>query len=265
MAILILSLLYKPNNEKKLYMTKYKSILLITVLITLFSVSCVPVKRVSYVQSDKQMIFHGEPADIKIRPGDELYVRISSADEQPVAFINDAQRGLNDPKLMSYPVDEEGSIRLPQIGKVSVNGLTIEEAAVKIEEGLTDFLYMPSVYIRFINTKVTVLGEVNRPGVYMFDYKNINILQAIGYAGDIGQFGNRREVLIIREVGGVKEKHYVDLTRGSLLESDYYNLNSGDIVFIEPLGRKKWGMATVPYNLILTMISTGLFVYTFFQ
>jgi polysaccharide biosynthesis/export protein len=124
---------------------------------------------------------------------------------------------------------------------------------------------MPSVFMRFMNTKVTVLGDVGRPGVYMFDYKNINILQAIGYAGDVGIFGNRRNVLIIREDGGKREKHYIDLTRGNLLESDWYNLKSGDIVFVEPLGRKKWGMATVPYNLILSLITTGLFVYTFVQ
>ena len=246
-------------------MLKNNPTILIIILITLFAVSCVPVSRISYVQSDTQAVFHGEPADIRIRPGDEVYVRISSADEQPVAFMGDGARGINDPRFMSYPVDEQGYMRLPHLGRVNVNGLTLEEAAEKVEEGLSDFLYLPSVYMRFINTKVTVLGEVNRPGVYMFDYKNINVLQAVGYAGDIGQFGNRKNVLIIREDGGKRQKFYVDLTRGSLLESELYNLQSGDIVFVEPLGRKKWGMATVPYNLILTVISTGLFVYTFVQ
>ncbi|MFW5701119.1 MAG: polysaccharide biosynthesis/export family protein [Cyclobacteriaceae bacterium] len=246
-------------------MSRIKPLLLPVLFFLLIGVSCVPVRRVAYVQSDTQTIFHGEPADIKIRPGDELYIRISSADEQPTNVLGDATRGINDPTLLSYTVDEEGNIRLPHIGKTNVNGLTLEEAAENIEKGLADYLYMPSVYIRFINTKVTVLGEVNRPGVYMFDYKNINILQAIGYAGDIGQYGNRRNILIIREDGGIRQKYYVDLTRGNILESELYNLNSGDIVFVEPLGRKKWGLATVPYNLIISLITTGLFVYTFVQ
>ncbi len=240
--------------------------LFITAIILAMAVSsCVPVERIAYVQSDSQLIFQGEPADIRIRPGDEIYVRITSADEQPVNFAGDTQRGGVDPRLVSYVVNEEGEIKLPYIGRVSIEGLSIDEASDSIEAGLSNFLYMPSVFMRFMNTKVTVLGEVGRPGVYMFDYKNINVLQAIGYAGDIGVFGNRRKVLIIREDGGKREKHYLDLTQSDVLESDWYNLNSGDIVFVEPLGRKRWGMETVPYNLILSLITTGLFVYTFVQ
>ncbi len=246
-------------------MYKERYILFFPLLIALLAVSCVPVKRVSYVQSDSQMTFHGEPADIRIRPGDELYVRIGSADEQPVNIGGEGGRGGNDARMLTYVVNEEGQIKLPMIGRVKVDGYTLEEASDKIEESLDEFLYMPSVFLRFMNAKVTVLGEVGRPGSYMFDYKNINVLQAIGYAGDIGEFGNRKKVLIIREEGGVRHKKYLDLTRASTLESEWYNLKSGDIVFIEPLGRKKWGMATVPYNLILTFVTTSLVIYNFVQ
>ncbi len=247
-------------------MLGYRPVIFLILLITgLFTVSCVPVKRISYVQSDTQMIFHGEPADIRIRPGDELYVRINSADEQPVNIGGDGFRTGGDARMLTYVVNEDGQIKLPSIGRIKVDGYTLEDASDKIEEALKEFLYMPSVFLRFMNAKVTILGEVGRPGSYMFDYKNINILQAIGYAGDIGDFGNRRNVLIIREEGGKRQKTYIDLTRASTLESEWYNLKSGDIVFVEPLGRKKWGMATVPYNLILTVITTGLFIYNFVQ
>lgn len=227
--------------------------------------SCVPVKRISYVQSKDQTIFHGEPADIKIRPGDEIFIRITSADDAPTVFGPDAQRNLQDARLLSYTVNDEGKIKLPYIGRIKVSEMSLDSASDHIEEMLGQFLYMPNVFMRFVNTKVTVLGEVNRPGVYMFDYKNVNILHAIGFAGDISVYGNRKNVLIIREEGGKRTKHYVDLTRGSILESELYNLQSGDVVFIEPLGRKKWGLAQVPYNLIFTVITTGIFVYTFFQ
>ena len=239
----------------------------IYILLFFFFVSCVPVSRISYVQSDDrgrraEMVYHGIAADTRIRPGDELYVRINSADEERTSITSDAQGNIFNPSLLSYTVNEEGMIKLPYVGRILVMDLTIEEASDRIEETLSQYLYLPSVYVRFINTRVTVLGEVNRPGVYMFDHKNINILQAVGFAGDISEFGNRKRVLIIREEGAKRKKTYVDLTRASILESEHYMLKSGDIVFVEPLGRKKWGMSTVPYNLILTIISTGLFVYT---
>jgi polysaccharide biosynthesis/export protein len=128
---------------------------------------------------------------------------------------------------------------------------------------LLNFCFMPSVYMRFINNKVTVLGEVNTPGVYTFDRKNINILEAVGYARDITQFGNRRNVLLIRESGVTRTKHYVDLTSSDLFRSEYYLIQPDDIIYVEPLGRKKWGIGTVPYNLLFSAITTFLVVYNF--
>ncbi len=240
----------------------------IFLVVFLFS-SCVPVSRIAYVQSDRgthpsQMVYEGEAVDTKIRPGDEVYIRISSADDDPTNITGDAQR-VYDANLMSYTVNDKGEVKLPYTGRINLEGLSLEEASDKIEESLGQYLYLPSVYVRFINTKVTVLGEVNQPGVYMFDYKNINILQAIGYARDITEFGNRRDVLLIREEGSKRSKHYIDLLDDDLLESEWYTLKSGDVVFVEPMSRKKWGMTTVPYNLLLTIISTGLFVYTAFN
>jgi polysaccharide biosynthesis/export protein len=245
-------------------MMKLNSSHLIIIIMTLTIMSCVPVSQIAYVQSDRQQQYQGEPADIRIRPGDELYVRISSSDENPATLAGEQMR-VYDARLSSYTVNEEGEIRLPFAGMIRVEGLTIEEAGDAIEKVLSDFLYFPQVFIRFMNTRVTVLGEVARPGVYMFDYKTINVLQAVGLAGDISDFGNRRKVLIIREDGGKRHKQYIDLTRANLLESQWYNLQSGDVVFVEPLRSKKWGMTQVPYNLILTTISTGLVVYTFIK
>ncbi len=231
--------------------------------------SCVPTSRLAYVQSDAdkaphEMVFSGQPIDELIRPGDEIYVRISSADEQATAFTAEAQRNIN-PNFMSYTVNKEGAVKLPFIGRISLQNLTLEQASDKVEAALSQYLYLPSVYMRFINTRVTLLGEVNVPGVYMFDYKNINILQAIGYARDVTDFGNRRNVLLIREDGIQRSKHYIDLTSDELFKSEFYTIQSGDIIYIEPLGRKVWGLTTVPYNLILTVITTGLVVFNFFN
>lgn len=244
-------------------MLKAKRITVFLVVALLGLFSCVPVKRISYVQSDDKRVFHGKPGDVYVRPGDEIFIRITSADETPTALTAEPMRGTYDAKLISYTVNEEGMIKLPYLGKIKISGMNLDEASDYIEEALSQYLYLPNVFMRFVNTRVTVLGEVSKPGVYMFDYKNVNILQAVGLAGDITQFGNRKRVLVIRENGGLRTKHYLDLTRGSILESDMYILQSGDIVFVEPMSRKKWGMDTVPYNLILTVISTGLVIYSF--
>lgn len=243
-------------------------IFILTTLMALMFASCVPLSETAYVQQEKQ----GAPSDIQytgtridniITPGDELYIRITSADEERTSFNYQEQGRLNDPTLLSYTVSDDGTIKLPYIGRIHLAEITLEEASDKIEEALKQYLYIPSVYIRFINTKVTVLGEVRSPGVYMFNYKNINILQAIGYANDITEFGNRRNVLIIREEGVRRTRHFVDLTSDNLLESEWYLIKSDDVIYVEPLKRKKWGMATVPYNLILSVVSTAIVVITF--
>lgn len=235
----------------------------------IFITSCVPLERLAYVQSERgtdpaDMQYLGEQIDNIIRPGDELYIRITSADEERTAVMYQEVRGVYDPTLLSHTVSDDGTIKLPYIGRILLAELTLEEASDKIELALSDYLFIPSAYIRFVNTKVTVIGEVRSPGVFVFNYKNINVLQAVAYANDITEFGNRRNVLIIREEDGRRRtKHYIDLTSDKLLESEWYHVKSDDIIYVEPLGRKKWGMEAVPYNLILSVITTTLVVITY--
>ena len=209
-----------------------------------------PVKRVSYVQSKdhltdsevEKLYFVGVPQDNLISPGDELYIRISSADESPTSLTGlRADQYISDPSLMSHTVDPEGAIKLPYIGRIHITDLTLGQASDSIESALSQYLNYPAVFIKFVNNKITVLGEVNRPGVYLFNYKNVNILQAIGYANDIGIFGNRKRVLLIREEGMVKTKHYLDVTSDKIFESPWYLLKSNDIIYVEPLKTKEVG------------------------
>jgi polysaccharide export outer membrane protein len=96
-------------------------------------------------------------------------------------------------------------------------------------------------------------------------YHNFFILQAIGYAGDITTFGNRNEVLLIREENGVVKKSTIDLTRSDILTSNLYIVKPNDIIYVQPLSRKKWGMETYPYGLLFSMISMVLMILTFMR
>lgn len=233
--------------------------------------SCVPIKKTSYVQDDKSMrvqrmdnmYFIDEPEDDLIRPADELYIKVTSADEGRTAFNDANMDRMYDPSVISYTVDEEGYIKLPYIQRIKLSGMTLVEASDAMEKELAQYLYFPSVFVRFVNNKVTILGEVYNPGVYVFNYKSINILQAIGYAGDISIFGNRQKVLIVRDEGDYRSKHMVDLTSDELLTSKYYMIKSNDIVYVEPLRSKKWGMEEFPYDLLFSLVSLTVVVLTF--
>ncbi len=233
--------------------------------------ACVPIRKVvivqdvnpESVQEINNMYFVDEPVDNTIRQGDELYIKISSADETETIFDRSTDERIYDPALLSYTVDDEGYIKLPYVDQVKISGLLLTEAAEKLEKELAQYLKIPSVFIRFVNNKVTILGEVNRPGVYVFNYKSVNILQAIGYAGDISTFGNRQKVLIIREEGDHRSKYEIDLTSNILLSSPYYMVKSNDVIYIEPLSRKKWGMSEFPWELLLSAVSLTIVVLTF--
>lgn len=234
-------------------------------------VSCVSNKNLNYVQPSREMTiqqrnnmyFIDEPLDNTIRQGDELYIQVTSADETQTNFNQDRQQSARDPSVISYTVDSEGMIKLPYINKIKLEGLTLHEASDRIEEELSQYLLYPYVFIHYVNNKVTILGDVNRPGVYVFNYKNINILQAIGYANDISVFGNRKKVLIIREEGDHRSRHFVDLTSDELLSSELYLIKSNDIIYVEPLKTKKFGMATFPYNLLISAGSLTIVALSF--
>lgn len=250
------------NNQKKYW---------VLLILASIAFSCVPNRKINYVQESRDMAvqqrenmyFIDEPMDNTIRQGDELYIQVTSADETQTNFNQNRYESVRDPSVISHTVDMNGYIKLPYINRVRVEGLTLGQASDYIEEELSQYLLNPSVFIRFVNNKVTILGEVNRPGVYVFNYKSVNILQAIGYANDIAIFGNRKHVLIVREEGDHRSRHFVDLTSDELLASEFYMIKSNDIIYVEPLKSKKWGLDTFPYDLLLSIASLTIVVLTF--
>ena len=251
----------------------YRSLKLFSVLFVLLMVcSCVPQKKLIYLQdrdkkrTEKQFEFlREENGDETIQPGDELYIRVSSSDDQPNRFSSEGIMSMGDITLSSYTVNEGGRVKLPYIGEITLLSLTLQEASDTIETLLMQFLPLPSVFVKFVNKNITILGEISSPGVYTFYNKHINILQALGYANDISTFGDRKNVMLIREENGVVKKNYIDLTKNDILTSDLYIVKSNDIIYIQPLRRKKWGMETYPYTLFFTILTTGLMIWTYMR
>lgn len=137
-----------------------------------------------------------------------------------------------------FLVDESGNIEYPQIGLLHVEGLTREQLAEEIKKRLAGQLNQPTVVVRFLNFRFTILGEVSRPGTFTAATEKISILEALGIAGDITEFGQKNNVKVIREINGQREIGTMDLTTKDMFASPYYRLQQNDVVLVEPTKRR---------------------------
>lgn len=166
------------------------------------------------------------------------------------------------PTPPGYLVDAEGNIDFPVLGKIKVGGLTRVEAIALLKEKLNDYVKKPSVNMRILNYKVTVLGEVRNPGTFTIPNERISLPEALGIAGDLLITGVRNNVLVIRDVDGKKTETRVDLTSKDLFSSPVYYLQQNDIVYVQPnrakinssvVNASNAGIAISVLSLLITM------------
>lgn len=201
-----------------------------------------------------------------IRAGDVLSVQVSSLSPEATAFFNPyasisamggAQNGTTTslPFMPGYQVDESGQIELPLIGKQMIQGLTNAQAAGHIREKMLDYLKEPTVNVRNLNYQISVTGEVARPALFSIPNEQISLPAALGMAGDITIFGQRKNVLVIREENGKRTFNQIDLTSRDIFKSPYYYLHSNDIVYVEP-GKVRAASADRTNQILPLAIST---------
>ena len=235
--------------------------------------SCVPNRKMVILQENayapSTMTTERSPQEEQyIQTGDELYIRINSMDEYTEYYNITTEGGMYgryDPSLSSYTVEINGTVFLPMIGNIYVIGFTLEEAGKKIQEMYKGYLNQPAVNVRFVDKVVTILGEVNDPGVFTFTKREIPIFEALAYASDMTVYGNRNKILIIREEENIIYRHRIDITKPGVQTSKYYYIRPNDIVYVEPLKRRIWGFAEMPLPLLLTAVTTLLLVMGYIQ
>lgn len=167
-----------------------------------------------------------------------------------------------------YLVDDLGNIQLQGVGNLHVEGLTKRELVKLLDSKLTQFLQNPYYNIRFVNFKVTMLGEFNREGSYTIPNERINIFEAIGLAGGLSVYARRENVTVIRELNGKREWARLDLTSPDVFKSPYYFLQQNDMVLVEQTRAKVSNTdQTTARNISLatSIISTLIFIYTVFR
>lgn len=217
-------------------------------------ISCVKTPMISYFDSADstkvQFLPKNEAPNSVIRKHDILSITVGSLSKETNEILNfnnintlfttsfpnqnSGQRG----QPMGFLVDEAGQVELPLIGKVPVDGLLLSEAADILREKIATYLKEPSVNVRFLNHKFSILGEVNKPGMYNLLDDRTTLPEALALAGDLTAFGNRQNVTILRSFYGRSEMVKIDLRTKEIFESPYYFLKDGDMIYVEPVKGK---------------------------
>ncbi len=266
------------------FMQKNMRRLLLAGLPLLVLVSCQPSREVHkkrlYLQGiDTSLVKNIEIPEAKIQNGELLSITVFSDNPEATAIYNQAQTsigaitttstdGSNSGAGRGYLVDVQGNFLFHSLGPIHAEGLTRLQLKSQLEEKLDTFLKHPYVEIRFINKRVTILGEVNKPGVLNIPEERLNLLDAMALSGDMTTFGRKDNVLVIREENGVRSMARLDMNDAAIYKSDFFFLHSGDLVYVEPTRKKPSGTdATLIRNISLaaTLVSVLAILYQVFR
>jgi len=207
---------------------------------------CVSQRKLPYLQggaySTQQPVQVGNARPVyRLQAGDVLSIRVQSVQPALSDIFNvPGPQTLNsgDPSnlyLTGYPVDESGAISLPTVGRLKVAGLTLDGAEALVQQKVGAYVRDANVLVKLLSFKITVLGEVRQPGRYFIYNPQATVLEGLGLAGDLTEFGNRQNVKLIRQTAKGSEVVLLDLTDAGLLRSPYYYLLPNDALYVEPL------------------------------
>lgn len=242
-----------------------KNSLLILILVLI--VSCVPYSKVRYFNDINEIKepLNNPREQKRISPFDNIYIKVLSTDEKTSQIFNSTEPFRNDVStisLISYLVDEKGNVNFPFVGDINIGGLTPSQASAKIQKALSEYIANTAVIVKYIDNKVTILGEVDRQGVYSFTDDKINIYQAISLAGGLAKYGDHKNVILIRQVDNKIMQYKLDLSNSKIINTDLYYILPNDVIVIEPHRSVTRSYENVTYNAILSTISTILATIT---
>ncbi|MPR32117.1 polysaccharide export protein [Cytophagaceae bacterium SJW1-29] len=221
---------------------------ILSLLSTTFT-ACVSPKSIVYFQGDTlrySVDSIRQSYTPTIQPNDLISVVVGSLSSESDAIFNIPNQfttsvmrygntGGGAGQTLGYLVDSDGNIEMPLVGKLYIQDLRAQAAADTIRQHLLAYLKEPTVTIRLLNFKVSVLGEVNKPAVYVIPDEKITLPEVLSLAGDLTIYGRRDNITIIREENGRREYAKVNLTSREIFDSPYYYLHKNDMVYIEPV------------------------------
>jgi polysaccharide export outer membrane protein len=258
------------RNQISIYL---KSILAISVLVLIFS-SCVPIKKQVLMQvpeddsAKAEYLNNRSLTDYRLKSGNNLYVKIISANEDAEKFFNPGVTSSGNIYydaaiyLTSYSVDDSGYVELPFLGKILAKGKTLNEFNKDVSKIVEIYLKNTMLVIKLVNYNITVVGEVKRAGQFKIYQDKINIFEVLGMAGDFTTYAKRDDVVIVRHTEKGSKVHHLDLLSDDILESKFYYLMPDDIVYVRPLRGKNFAYQMFPYALVISSISLILAIFS---
>lgn len=242
----------------------------------IFFTGCSTKKEILYFQDIEKVQNLKVPNDFEpvFEVNDILHIKVSSFNEEvamPFQMSAGGQTGQGgggmqqNSALMGYLVDVDGKIQFPVLGKVAVAGKTRSELETYLTDEIRKYVTDAVIAVRLLNFRVVVLGEAGSQNVVQVSNEKISITELLASVGGISYNGKRDNILVIREIEGVKSFGYVDLTSSDVFKNPYYYLRQNDIVYVEPTYRtvKSAGFIT-DYSTFISLFTTALSLYFIF-
>ncbi len=241
--------------------------------------SCISQKKLTYLN------YHGKsdnlispssvltasitPEAYRIMVNDYLFIRVITPDPQWSALFNmqAGEGGITQESaaLSSYPVDLNGDIEIPFVGKVNVAGKTLTEIKSELEKVFKNYVTDAAITVRMVDNNVSIIGEVTAPGKYPITKEWMTIFDALAMAGDLSVFSNRQKIQLIRPSPYGPVIREFSLTDQSILRSEYYYVMPNDVIYAIPMRSRSFQLNTSIYTLFLTTISTALVIISYFR
>lgn len=260
----------------------YKRILI--VLLPLLMASCVTSRRVNLMQEPgKNNIPHYTDTlsyeDYELRTGDRLYIYVYSVDERIDKMFNASGGGVSSSQmrqgstgggydLYTYLVQDDGTIDFPMVGRVPVRGKTTRDVKRILEKELSSFIkgygeyQMMSVEVNIVRRSFSVISD-RGSGTFNIQREKVTIYEALAMAGDIGDFGDRSKIRIVREKEGKTEVKVFDVRSKDIINSEYYYIEPNDVIYIQRIKGQSFGInsVTTSISVVATTLAFGGFVY----
>lgn len=249
-------------------------------LLLISASSCLSKKELVYIQNDnlKENVPTTVPSTYKpyqLQVNDVLSVKVQSHEPEISNIYNiippSSAFGFGDPGTMflsGYSIDEEGFVNLPNVGKLKVAGLTIAQTQELIQSNISRYINDATVVVKLISFRVSVLGEVSRPGQFFIYNERATILEALSMAGDLSRGASRENVKLVRQTPSGSDVVLIDLKDPNLVQSKYYYMQPNDVLYVEPtkeLIKRDNLIGLNVASLALGIVSTAVVILNYFK